>query len=164
MLGVVLKGIQDGDAKLQDIEPQLTPLSATFETAAAGEPAYFSWRTLVTDKATAPRDKRRLVLVQPEMDYSQLRPGQRASDAIRATARSLGLDPAHGVTVRLTGQVPLADEEFGSLADDAGLITAAMAAALLGLHKLCAHYCGIQLLITIWPEYLRKLLRLNLTQ
>ena len=133
MLGVVLKGIQDGDAKLQDIEPQLTPLSATFETAAAGEPAYFSWRTLVTDKATAPRDKRRLVLVQPEMDYSQLRPGQRASDAIRATARSLGLDPAHGVTVRLTGQVPLADEEFGSLADDAGLITAAMAAALLGI-------------------------------
>lgn len=133
MLGVVLKGIQDGDAKLQDIEPQLTPLSATFEKALAGEPAFFSWRTLVTDKATAPRDKRRLILVQPEMDYSQLRPGQRASDAIRATAQSLGLDPAHGVTVRLTGQVPLADEEFGSLADDAGLITAAMAAALLGI-------------------------------
>jgi hopanoid biosynthesis associated RND transporter like protein HpnN len=133
MLNVVLTGVRDGDAKLQDIEPQLTPLAATFEKALAGQPAFFSWRTLVTDKATAQRDKRRLILVQPEMDYSQLRPGQRASDAIRALARSLNLDPAHGVTVRLTGQVPLADEEFGSLADDAGLITAAMAAALLGI-------------------------------
>ena len=37
------------------------------------------------------------------------------------------------MTVRLTGQVPLADEEFGSLADDAGLITVAMGAALLGI-------------------------------
>lgn len=81
------------------------------------------------------------------MDYSQLRPGERASDAIRATARSLNLDPAHGVTVRLTGQVPLADEEFGSLADDAGLITAAMAAALLGILWLAVRSTRITLAI-----------------
>src|SRR4029453_3454943 len=36
-------------------------------------------------------------------------------------------------TVRLPGQVPWADEEFASLADDAGLITGAMAAALVGI-------------------------------
>jgi uncharacterized protein len=133
MLGVILRGIQGGEVKLQDIEPQLTALAGTFEKAVAGEPAFFSWRTLVTGDSPDLRDTRRVILVQPEMDYGQLRPGQRASDAIRATARSLDLDPAHGVTVRLTGQVPLADEEFGSLADDAGLITGAMAAALLGI-------------------------------
>jgi uncharacterized protein len=133
MLNAVLLGTQGGDAKLQDIEPQLTALAGTFEKAVAGQPAFFSWRTLVTGGAANLRDTRRLVLVQPEMDYGQLRPGQHASDVIRATARSLDLDPAHGVTVRLTGQVPLADEEFGSLADDAGLITAAMAAAILGI-------------------------------
>jgi uncharacterized protein len=133
MLNVILLGIQGGDVKLQDIEPKLTALAATFEKAVAGAPAFFSWRTLVTGDSPDLRDTRRVILVQPEMDYGQLRPGQRASDAIRATARSLDLDPAHGVTVRLTGQVPLADEEFGSLADDAGLITAAMSAALLGI-------------------------------
>ena len=133
MLGVVLQGIQNGDAKLKDIEPQLTALAGTFEKAVAREPAFFSWRTLVTGDLPDLRDTRRVILVQPEMDFSQLQPGQRASDAIRATARSLDLDPAHGVTVRLTGQVPLADEEFGSLSDDAGLITVAMAAALLGI-------------------------------
>ncbi|HZX84427.1 MAG TPA: MMPL family transporter, partial [Reyranella sp.] len=133
MLNVTLLGIDSGDVKLKDIEPQLKALAATFEKAVAGEPAYFSWRTLVTGDAPDLGDTRRLILVQPEMDYGQLQPGQGASDAIRAMARSLKLDPAHGVTVRLTGQVPLADEEFASLADDAGLITAAMAAALIGI-------------------------------
>ena len=133
MLNVTLLGIDGGDVKLEDIEPQLKALAATFEKAVAGKPAYFSWRTLVTGDAPDLGDTRRLILVQPEMYFGQLQPGRDASDAIRATARSLGLDPAHGVTVRLTGQVPLADEEFGSLADDAGLITVAMAAALIGI-------------------------------
>ncbi|MFO1158774.1 MAG: MMPL family transporter [Reyranellaceae bacterium] len=149
MLNVVLIGVRDGNAKLRDIEPQLTALSGTFEKAVAGQPAFFSWRTLVTNNAPAPRDTRRLILVQPGMDYSQLRPGQRASDAIRAAARSLDLDPAHGVTVRLTGQVPLADEEFGSLADDAGLITAAMAAALLGILWLAVRSARITVAILV---------------
>ncbi|TAJ88660.1 MMPL family transporter [Reyranella sp.] len=133
MLNVTLLGIEGGDVKLKDIEPQLNALAGTFEKAVAGQPAYFSWRTLVTGDAPDLGDKRRLILVQPEMDYGQLQPGQGASDAIRAMAGLLNLDPAHGVTVRLTGQVPLADEEFASLADDAGLITAAMAAALIGI-------------------------------
>ncbi|HEV7543330.1 MAG TPA: MMPL family transporter, partial [Reyranella sp.] len=60
-------------------------------------------------------------------------PGAAASEAIRATARSLGLDPAHGVTVRLTGPVPLADEEFATLAQDAHLLLGAMLVALLGI-------------------------------
>jgi hopanoid biosynthesis associated RND transporter like protein HpnN len=133
MLNAVLLGIQGGHVKLLDIEPQLAALAATFEKVLAGEPAFFSWRTLVAGGAPNLGDKRRLILVQPEMDYNQLQPGEAANDAIRAAARSLNLDPAHGVTVRLTGPVPLADEEFGSLADNAGLITSAMMAALLGI-------------------------------
>jgi hopanoid biosynthesis associated RND transporter like protein HpnN len=67
------------------------------------------------------------------MDYAALQPGLAASTAIRATAQALGLDPAHGVTVRLTGPVPLADEEFATLAEDAHLILGAMIVALLGI-------------------------------
>src|SRR5260370_41439051 len=52
---------------------------------------------------------------------------------MRAAARSLGLDAAHGVTVHLTGQVPLSDEEFATLAQDAHLLLGAMFAALLGI-------------------------------
>ncbi len=53
---------------------------------------------------------RRIVLVQAKLDYGALEPGEAAADAIRQTAQDLHFDPAHGVRVRLTGEVPLADE------------------------------------------------------
>ena len=47
------------------------------------------------------------MIVDPKLDFDRLEPGARASEAIRAAAKSLGLDAAHGVKVRLTGPVPL---------------------------------------------------------
>ena len=129
----VLQGVKYGQAKLHDIEPAMTALAETFEKVAAGEPAFFSWRTLIAGTPPGPRETRHIVLVQPVMNYGALEPGAAASEAIRATARSLGLDAAHGVTVRLTGPVPLADEEFATLAQDAHLLLGAMLVALLGI-------------------------------
>ena len=40
------------------------------------------------------------------------------------------IDAAHGATARLTGSVPLSDEEFASLADNAWLVTGAMLASV----------------------------------
>jgi uncharacterized protein len=136
VLGVIsntLEGIAHGQAKLHDVEPAMTALADTFEKAVAGQPAFFSWRTLIAGQPAKPRETRHVVLVQPVMDYAALEPGAAASEAIRATARSLGLDAAHGVTVRLTGVVPLSDEEFATLAQDAHLLLGAMFAALLGI-------------------------------
>ena len=147
MLSFILLGVHSGEAKLQDIEPQMTALASTFEKVAAGQPAFYSWRTLVVGTAPELHDTRRIILVQPVMNYAELQPGQRASEAIRAVARSLGLDPAHGVVVRLTGPVPLADEEFGTLADDAHLIMGAMVVALLGILWLAVRSTRIVLAI-----------------
>jgi hopanoid biosynthesis associated RND transporter like protein HpnN len=129
----MLEGIKHGQATLHDIEPAATAIAETFEKAAAGQPAFFSWRTLIAGAPAGPRSTRHVVLVQPVMDYAALQPGLAASTAIRATAQALDLDPAHGVTVRLTGPVPLADEEFATLAEDVHLILGAMIVALLGI-------------------------------
>jgi len=45
----------------------------------------------------------------------------RASQAIRATAASQELTARYGATTRLTGEQPLADEEFASVKDGAAL-------------------------------------------
>src|SRR6202012_1630794 len=50
---------------------------------------------------------------------------------IRADAAQLGLTEAHGVRVRLTGDVPLSDEEFGTLTDRVWLMISAMMAGVL---------------------------------
>jgi hopanoid biosynthesis associated RND transporter like protein HpnN len=132
-LSDMLSSVRNGEVSLQDIEPAVTAFSETFEDAAAGRPAYFSWRTFFTGKRSIGRETRHILLVQPVMDYTALEPGAAASDAIRQIARSLSLDPARGVSVRLTGPVPLADEEFASLAQDVHYVLVAMIASLLGI-------------------------------
>jgi hypothetical protein len=73
------------------------------------------------------------------LDYAALMPGEKASDFIRDTARELQLSPESGVTIRLTGLVPMADEEFGNIADGAGLNAAAT-----GLIVLLIIWCALK--------------------
>ena len=131
-----LQGVQHGQAKLSDFQPLMAALADTFDRAVVGQAAWFSWQDLMgeaSDGGSGNHRTRRVVVVQPALDYSALQPGQAASDAIRTMARSLDLDPAHGVTVRLTGPVPLGDEEFALRAEDADLVAVAMVMALLGI-------------------------------
>jgi len=148
-----LQGVSHGQARLGDIEPLMSALAATFEKALAGEAAYFSWQALMAADAVgepaARRQFRRVLLVQPVMDYTQLQPGAAASDAIRAAARSLGLDPSHGVSVHLTGPVPLGDEEFASLAEDWHLVAAAMVVSLLGILWVAVHSARVVFAIVV---------------
>jgi uncharacterized protein len=133
VLSDMLAAVKNDEVSLQDIESALVAFSETFEDAVAGRAAFFSWRTFFVGKKSTNRQTRHILLVQSVMDYAALEPGAAASDALRQIARSLGLDAAHGVSVRLTGPVPLADEEFASLAQDIHLVLAAMVAALLGI-------------------------------
>ena len=145
----MLQALNNGDASLQDIEPAIVRFSRTFEDAVAGRPAFFSWRTFFIDKKPTTRETRHILLVQPVLDYAALEPGAATSEAIRQIARSLGLDAAHGVAVRLTGPVPLSDEEFASLAQDADFVLGAMIAALLGILWLAVRSARVVLAILV---------------
>jgi hopanoid biosynthesis associated RND transporter like protein HpnN len=148
-----LQGVMYGQARLGDIEPLMRALATTFDKALAGEAAYFSWQALIAAEPVGEpagrRQTRRVLLVQPVMDYTQLQPGAAASNAIRAAARSLGLDPSHGVSVHLTGPVPLGDEEFASLAEDWHLVAAAMVVSLLGILWAAVHSARVVLAIVV---------------
>jgi len=133
ILSTALEGVERGDTSLANLQPGMNAFARTFENILAGKPAFFSWRSLITDTAPTRRETRRILLVQPVMDFTALQPGAAAGRAIRRMAAEEGMTPAQGVTVRLTGPVPLADEEFATLAEDAELVTAAMLAALIGI-------------------------------
>lgn len=110
----------------------LDRLAGPMERLAAGleRGGPFSWATLLAGDGPAP-PTRRLVLVQPRLDYAALKPGAAAEAAVRGHATRLGLTPDNGVTVRLTGPAPLAAEEMDSLEHNAGLVGAVMAGAML---------------------------------
>ena len=130
-LGTMLQGVAHGQAKLQDIDRPLAAINHSLGAANQGRKEFLSWRTLVTGAKPSVGDLRQLIEVQPKLDFSSVQPGEDASDAIRAAARGLGITPTEGVRVRLTGPVPLSDEEFGSLREHAGLMVAAMFTAIL---------------------------------
>ncbi len=130
-LQAALTGVSHGDAKLADVDRPMRAFGAVLNRVANGEKTWLSWRSMVTGAPSAARETRRFIEVQPKLDFGALEPGAGATDAIRAAARSLNLTPENGVRVRLTGPVPLSDEEFATLADRAVLMGVAMMVAVI---------------------------------
>jgi hopanoid biosynthesis associated RND transporter like protein HpnN len=128
----MLTGVQRGDVPLSRIDRPMRAMADALDASAAGKPAYFSWQELFAEPGSgAAPPRRRLILAQPKLDYGALQPGEDAVAAIVAQAARLGLDPAHGVSVRTTGEVPLADEEFATLEENIGFVGLVMAVAML---------------------------------
>jgi hopanoid biosynthesis associated RND transporter like protein HpnN len=130
-LSTYLLGVKAGQAKLADFDKAMVRFADVFNAAAQGKVEFLSWRSLITGEAPKPEEIRHFIEVNPRLDFNALEPGKEASDTIRADARALGLTPANGVTVRLTGPVPLSDEEFATLTDRVGLMIAAMMGGVL---------------------------------
>jgi hopanoid biosynthesis associated RND transporter like protein HpnN len=97
----------------------LNRASDTVEKVLDGQPAFFSWREMITGEKAETSATRRFVEIHPVLDYAALQPGQKATDAIRSAADKLKLKERFGATVRLTGSVPIADEEYSSLQEGA---------------------------------------------
>jgi len=128
----MLDGVDHGATTLSQIDRPMRALAEATTRSLDGKPAFFSWQRLFdSGGASLAAPTRRLILVRPVLDYGSLTPGEDAADAIHAAARELGLDRAHGVDVRLTGDVPLSDEEFSTLQDNIGFVGLVMLIAML---------------------------------
>ena len=116
-----LEGVRLKKTTFEDIEPAVSGIADALEKVEQGQHPAFSWRRLISGRAPEPSDLRRFVNIQAVLNYGDLEPGGEATKAVRATIAKLGLTPDRGVTVRLTGSVPLSDEEFSTIADGAAL-------------------------------------------
>jgi hopanoid biosynthesis associated RND transporter like protein HpnN len=110
-----LGGVQAGRLKLDSLAPAFDRFSKTFEDVAADRPASFSWQEMFTGEKSKPGDLRKFVDIVPKLDYSALEPGKQATDAVRQAAVDAKLGPDYQARVRLTGSVPIADEEFATV-------------------------------------------------
>jgi hypothetical protein len=132
-LGLILQGIERGEARLSDLAAPLSALAPAAEAAAAGRIAPPDWAALFTGRPPDPQALRRFVLVRPRLDFSALSPGATAAEAIREATLRLDIP---GTRFRMTGEIPMADEEFASVAEGAvrnTLLSLALVALLLWL-------------------------------
>jgi len=119
LLGLMAEGIRNGDANLDQLAAPLNAFANAAEAANEGRVLAPDWGTMMTGRAARPLELRRIILVQPALNYEQLEAGAAATEMIRSEARRLGIDAAHGLHIRLTGSVPMADEEFATVSEGA---------------------------------------------
>jgi hopanoid biosynthesis associated RND transporter like protein HpnN len=116
-----LIGVQGGQITLDQMTWAMTLAADTLDQVNANRPASFSWHALAQGQVPKPNDLRRFLRVRAVLDFTALEPGLKASDAIRRAADELNFASAYQARVRLTGPVPMADEEFATIKENAAL-------------------------------------------
>ncbi len=115
-LGLLGQGLEHGDVDLKTIEPALAAFHKTMAGVLDGRGEPLSWTQLIGGGMADLGGQYRFVLAQPKLDFSALRPGGAAEDAMRAAARSLPYVASGDARVRITGSVALSNDEFATVA------------------------------------------------
>jgi hopanoid biosynthesis associated RND transporter like protein HpnN len=129
-----LAGVKRGQVKLDNTERPFNLISQTVEDILNKGTATFSWRELTSDKPLTDADRRAFIEFKPKLDYSELEPGKGATDAIRQAATDLNFAGQYSARVRLTGPVPIANEEYSTVQDGAivnGVVTVLIVLVIL---------------------------------
>ena len=121
-LSFITKGVAANKGTFDDYKTPIDSMNEALQNVLAGKPAYFSWQNLLANgEKPQSRQLRKFVQITPVLDYAALEPGEKPIGFIKAAVSDLHLSAATGARVRITGQVPISDEEFSTVADGFGL-------------------------------------------
>ncbi len=123
-LSLIGMGVERGAVDTAGYASSLIAFHTTLATVLAGKPEPLSWEKLLSGSVGDLAGPYKFVLFQPKLDYGALEPGGAATQAIRDAAAKLEFVASGHARVRITGSVPLSDEEFATVAQGAvaGLI------------------------------------------
>jgi hopanoid biosynthesis associated RND transporter like protein HpnN len=135
-----LAGVKRGEVKLDNTARPFNLIAQTVEDILNKGTAIFSWRELTSDKPLSDSEKRAFIEFKPVIDYSALQPGKDATDAIRKAANDLDFAGKYHARVRLTGPIPIANEEYATVQDGAirngiGTVIVVLIILWLALHS-----------------------------
>jgi hopanoid biosynthesis associated RND transporter like protein HpnN len=146
-IGLALQGVAHGQMDEAAIDPLLAQLDGPAAAVAEGRKAdTVTWAGLTGGLADHDLPQR-VLITQPILRYGDLVAGQAASEAIHQAAEQLGIDPAHGMRVRLTGPVAISDANFASVTEGTAINGPLMLLAVVGLIYLAVR--SLRIVITI---------------
>lgn len=125
-------GSADGVAR-EDIVRILDSVSDVVEAQAQGRPETLSWRSLIDGEADEAMMSRRFISVAPVYNFSTMRPAEPAIEAVRTWVEELATNQDLDVSVRLTDEAALNDEELQTVAIGMGAAGFASLVAVLTL-------------------------------
>ncbi len=113
--------VGSGDLQLSELGEVFDEIDASVRAVSAGRHRDLSWTQLLLGPPTSASDLRRVLIVQPVVDFGALEPAKGTLDGLREAIAELGLDRDPGVRVRLTGLFPLSEEESHYVTAQAGV-------------------------------------------
>ncbi len=146
---------KDYDA-IARLDPTLTAVADAMEAVLEGGHRPVPWQRLMTGLSSDRRELRRFVLTRPVLDFDTLELGARARAEVRRIASELNLDPEHGVRLRMTGPVPLNDEQFATLRQ--GAVESTVLSVVLVLALLLGAVRSVKLVGAIFATLLSGLI------
>jgi len=135
-----LAGVQRGEVKLDNTVRPFNLIAQTVEDILSKGSANFSWRELTSKTPLTDSDRRAFIEFKPVINYGALEPGKEATDAIRKAAAELDFPQKFQARVRLTGPIPIANEEYstvqeGAIVNAIGTIVVVLFILWLALHS-----------------------------
>ena len=117
LLSILQQALGSNQAAV-DVEPLLTALRKAMQALMSGQPYQLSWQQLMTEQQERFGTTLRLVLIKPVFDFNQLLPAEKTLHAVRNAAENVQ-QTMPGVTIRMTGEVPLEQDDMQSISRSA---------------------------------------------
>ena len=118
----ISKGVQAKQGTFDQFDQPIMSMNTALEATLADKPAFFSWQNLLSNgEKPSGRQLRKFIQITPVLDYAALEPGEKPISFVKQAVTDLKLSEATGANVRITGQVPISDDEFATVADGFGL-------------------------------------------
>ncbi|MEE9161052.1 MAG: MMPL family transporter, partial [Gammaproteobacteria bacterium] len=113
MLEKALRAKIDGE-KIE-LSPLLRRVNETLDAISKNQAYQLSWHSLMAGEELDKELYREFIILQPELDYSDLFPAEAALDNIRTLGNGLAINSENNLRLRLTGSAALSHEELQSV-------------------------------------------------
>ncbi len=110
--------LQDGTS-IPGLTPIYNAFTQSIEAQLEGHSYHVFWASLMAGGSAHLGPQKRFVIIEPALNYGSLRPAQKAILALRSGLKQIGLGPASGVQVGITGQAVLDSEQMKTVSQGA---------------------------------------------
>ncbi len=113
MLEEAISAKLDGEAI--ELSPLIKQINASLDAISSNQPYQLSWHSLMTGEKLDKDIYREFIILQPELDYSDLFPAEDVIEKIRAIGNELSINAENNLRLKLSGGVVLSHEELQSV-------------------------------------------------
>ena len=103
------------DGETIELTSLIKQINASLDAIAANQPYQLSWHSLMAGEALDKDVYREFIILQPELDYSDLFPAETVIEKIRIIGDELDINAENNLQLRLSGSAVLSHEELQSV-------------------------------------------------